>query len=442
MPEVGFEPTRPEGHGILSAASLPFLHSGAVETIAPASGDNRPLVDDAGRIELIRELCSFERRGPGTDAERRAANMLAGRLRSLGRRADVEPTYVHPQYALVHALHAAIAIAGSVIATVQPAVGFGLVFLAATSIYLDLNGRFYLLRRLFFRRASQNVVSPGANPDAPLRVILTAHYDAARTGFVFGERMHRAAHRLSPRWRLLLGPYRLLFWGGFAPLLPILGARMAGVDAQWLSVLQLLPTVVLIVAVFLLVDIALSEIVPGAYDNASGVAAVVSAATAFEADPPANVDVWIVLTGAEECNCEGMRSFVRTHRRDFDKERTVFVNVDAASWGEVHYEVAEGAIVSLNLDAELIELCEALGAAGQTARPVRSPLLSDALPARTHGFRAISISSLADGVLPPWYHAPEDIPDRVQPAPLARTTEFVVSLVRLLDRGAGRSRPR
>src|SRR5918999_681019 len=150
MPEVGFEPTRPEGHGILSAASLPFLHSGPSGTIAPRSGDNRPLVDDPGRIELIRELCSFERRGPGTDAERRAANMLVRRLRALGRRADVEPTYVHPQYAVVHAIHAAIAIAGSVIATVQPAIGFGLVFLAATSIYLDLNARFYLLRRLFF----------------------------------------------------------------------------------------------------------------------------------------------------------------------------------------------------------------------------------------------------------------------------------------------------
>jgi hypothetical protein len=28
MPEVGVEPTRPEGHGILSAARLPFRHSG------------------------------------------------------------------------------------------------------------------------------------------------------------------------------------------------------------------------------------------------------------------------------------------------------------------------------------------------------------------------------------------------------------------------------
>jgi L-ascorbate metabolism protein UlaG (beta-lactamase superfamily) len=36
VPEVGFEPTRPEGHGILSAASLPFLHSGAAPNDSPA----------------------------------------------------------------------------------------------------------------------------------------------------------------------------------------------------------------------------------------------------------------------------------------------------------------------------------------------------------------------------------------------------------------------
>jgi hypothetical protein len=38
MPEVGFEPTRPEGHGILSAASLPFLHSGGDRNDSRARG--------------------------------------------------------------------------------------------------------------------------------------------------------------------------------------------------------------------------------------------------------------------------------------------------------------------------------------------------------------------------------------------------------------------
>src|SRR5215475_8912948 len=152
-------------------------------------------------MEVIRELCSFEGRGPGTDAERRAANALSTRLRGMGRRTDLEPFFAHPQYAIVHLIHAALGIAGSLLATVQPAVGFALVLFAAVSTYLDLNTRLYLVRSLIFRRVSQNVVSPGNRPDAPARLILTAHYDAARTGFIFSKASNRI-RRLPARLRL------------------------------------------------------------------------------------------------------------------------------------------------------------------------------------------------------------------------------------------------
>lgn len=402
-------------------------------------------MDAAGRMELIRELCSIEGRGPGTDAERRAANILADRLRRMGRRVEIEPTFVHPQYALVHSVHAVLAIAGSLLATAVPAAGFALVLLAATSTYLDLNTRLYVIRRLFFRRGSQNVVSPGGRPGAPARLILVAHYDAARTGYIFGSRSQRLARRLSERGRVALGPFRILFWGGIAPLLPILGARMAGLDAGWLAVLQLLPTVILVVALFLLIDISLSEIVPGAYDNASGVAAVISAADELRANPPASLDVWVVLAGAEECLCEGMRAFVRDHRGDLDPAATAIVNVDSVGHGNINYEVSQGAVVNVPLDGELIELCEALAGtatSGQSqlaATPLRYNLLDDALPARIRGLRAITIRATDDGLPPPWYHTPQDTPDRIDSDALTRATVFVVALARLLDREAGRS---
>ena len=162
--------------------------------------DNPPPVDAAGRMEIVRELCSFEGRLTGTDAERRAANRLAERLRALGRRAEVEPTYVHPQSALVHAAHCLIAFAGSLVAISSPGVGFALVLFAATSMYLDLNYRIYLLRSLFFRRGSQNVVSPGPNPSARARLVICAHVDAARSGAIYAPR-RRAARPVSPSAR-------------------------------------------------------------------------------------------------------------------------------------------------------------------------------------------------------------------------------------------------
>jgi hypothetical protein len=395
-------------------------------------------VDPAGRMELIRELCSIEGRGPGTDAERRAANMLAGRLKGMGRRVEVEPFFAHPQYAVVHMLHAAIAVAGSVLATVEPAIGFALVLVAATSTYLDVSTRFYLVRSMLFRRSSQNVVSPGSRPQAPATLILVAHYDAARTGYLFAKAAGRV-RRLSEGARLATGPFRLFFWIGLAPLLPILGARMAGFDPQWLAALQVVPTIVLIVAAFLLIDVALSEIVPGAYDNASGVAAAMSATAQLQNEPLENLDVWIVLPGAEESLCEGMRAFIRANRKQFDLDNTFVVNIDSVSHGKPTYEVSEGAIVSLPLDGELIDLCEALGADPRfRAQPLRYPLLDDALPAHIRGLRAITLRTTEDGLLAPWYHTHDDVPERVDPEALTKATEFVVALARLLDRDAGR----
>jgi hypothetical protein len=390
-------------------------------------------------MDLIRELCSFEGRGPGTDAERRAANMLAGRLRGIGRRTEIEPFFAHPEYAIVHLIHAAMGVAGSIIATVQPAVGFSLVLLAAVSTYLDLNTRAYLVRSLLFRRASQNVVSAGSRPDAPARLILMAHYDAARTGYIFSKASNRI-RKLPERTRLSLGPFRLFFWLGLAPLLPILGARMAGLDATWLNALQAIPTIVLIVAAFLLIDIALSDIVPGAYDNASGVAAVISAAEELAANPPENLDVWVVLAGAEESFCEGSRAFVKSRRKEFDRATAAFVNVDSVSFGEVAYEISQGPVISLPHDPQLIALCEALSAAGQSARPIRHPLLDDAMPARVRRLRAITLRTTDEGGnLAPWYHTHDDVPERVDSEALTRATDFVVSLARLLDREAGRT---
>jgi len=398
-------------------------------------------VDAAGRRELIEKLCAFEGRWPGTDAERRAANWLAGRLREMGRRAAIEPTYVQPEYSLAIALHVALAIAGSLVALASGPIGFAMVLLAAASLYLDQSTRFYLLRRLLFRRASQNVVSPGSSPDAPARLVLTAHYDAAKTGYVFGPRSTRLARRLPEALRVPLGPLRLIFWAGIVPLLLASGLRMAGLEARWLDVVQLAPIVLLLVSFALLIDIALSAVVPGAYDNASGVAAVLSVAAALDREGPENLDVWVVLPGAEECNAQGMAQYLGAHRKEIDRQRTVFVNLDSVSFGTVHYLEAEGAIVSYAMDRRLIQLCEAVAAADESyaARPIRIPFHTDALPARARGFRAISLLGVEDGVGPPYYHTPDDTPDKLDEEAMTRAVAFTVDLVHALDRDIGRA---
>jgi hypothetical protein len=397
------------------------------------------------KLETIRGLCSFEGRLTGTDAERRAANWLAERLRAQGRRAEIEPTYVHPQIGLVVAAHCALGFAGSLLAIAEPVAGFAIVLVTAASLYLDLNTRFYLLRRLFFRRASQNVFSPGTRPEAPARLILNAHYDAARTGYLFNERSRRREARIPPHLRLVLAPPRILFWS-LASLLPILGARMAGIDAPWLNLVQLLPTLVLLVALFLLVDIQLSAVVPGANDDASGVAVALSVAEALGANAPEHLDVCVLLTGAEECLMEGMRSFVRDHRDELERDSTYFLVLEMLGAGaRLHYLTGEGLAVTYRHDDRLAELCEAISTASREgdgdlqATPITLATGSDALPATLAGYPAITIWRLAENGLPGLeYHTPADTPERIDPAALDQAERFILELVRQLDRDVGR----
>jgi Peptidase family M28 len=422
-----------------------FHHSGALRTIALPEGDNPPLVAGDERMDVVRELCSFQGRLAGTDAERRAANRLAERLRGLGRRVEVEPTYVHPQIALAYAAHCLLALAGSLAGVAIPALGFGLVLVAAISMYLDLNARLYLLRLLFFRRASQNVVSPGDRPEARALLLITAHYDAARTGAVFSPRGMRLLAWSQRRVPFPFGPSRLLFWS-IAALLPLLGARMAEIDAAWVSVLQLLPTLVVLVALFALADIALSPIGPGANDNASGVATALALAAELDREPPDHLDVWVVLPGGHECLMEGMRAFLREHRGELDPARTYLVNLDSVGRGEVRFEVGEGAAVTYELDSRLTELAAAIAEAGAEqdeqplhASPLRHGFATDALPARLARIPATTITCLEPGaVVPANYHTPGDTPDALDPDALARAHAFALELIRRLDRDLAR----
>ena len=394
-------------------------------------------------MDVIRELCAFEGRFAGTDAERRAANWLAGSLRDSGQRVAVESIYAHPQAALVQAAHCLLAFAGSLVAVGSPPVGFTMVLISATSMYLDLNYRFYLIRRLFFRRASQNVIARGEQRDTKARAILIAHVDAAKNGAVFKPKRARRFAAFAQWLQLPLGPFRVLFWS-IALLLPILGARMAGLDSEAISILQLPSTLILLIAIFALVDIELSSATPGANDNASGVAVALSIADTLNSDPLEHLDVWTIITGAEVCQQEGMRSFLSSHRKQLDPETTYFISLNTLGRGRVRYEAGAGWVVTTSMGGRLIELCDAIAQADREgenrygALPLFHGYASDAMVARLRGYPATTIRCLTDNGVVPAQHTPDDTPDAIDSDAMDRAHDFVLDLLRQLDRDVGR----
>ncbi|HEV2812358.1 MAG TPA: hypothetical protein VGW10_03820, partial [Solirubrobacteraceae bacterium] len=135
-------------------------------------------MDPAG---IVRELTAIPGRGPCSDAERRAGRALARRLRAAGRRARTETLWVRPQWAAIWLVHALLGIAGSIVSVDAPVVGLVVAGVAALSALGELTGRARLLALLFPRRATQNLVAAPPDERSPVRLVVTAPYDAART---------------------------------------------------------------------------------------------------------------------------------------------------------------------------------------------------------------------------------------------------------------------
>jgi len=381
-------------------------------------------------MEDIEGLVSFEERWPGTDAERRAAQHLEQRLRALGRDADIEPTSVHPNYPVTHALHALIGIVGSVLSVYTPVAGAALLLFATISAFGDLTGSLYLVRRLTGRRASQNVTSTESSDKRGV-VILTAHYDAARTGVVFSSRAVERRAVLGKLLRRGIGPFEPFFWS-LVVILACTLLRLIGFEGTAFTVIQFIPTVVLIASIPLLVDIALSDVVPGANDNASGVATVLRLAERYSGRLE-HFDVWVVFPGAEEALLLGMREWMRVHRRELDRERTVFLNVDIAGNGTVRWIEKEGLVIAMRYHPTLVQLCEEVG----DGRGMTSRNATDALIARGAGFPAITITARNALDYAPNWHQPTDTPDRIDLDSLDRTYEFCCALLERLDESVG-----
>ena len=288
-----------------------------IDTFAEAEA----LVDDIGP------------RPPGSDAERRAARQLAGRLEGLGREVVVEPFAVWPAWPVGYTINAIVAVVGSVLSVSSAMLGTGLVLLATVLTFFDLAGISPTTRRLLGRRASQNVVSWGER-ERPGALLLVAHYDSGPTR----------------TW-----PLRPMFWALVA-LLACCVLRVGGMSGTALTVAQFLPTVVLILYVPLLLDIALSPAAPGENDNASGVALVLRLAERL--DFLEGFGVHVLFTGSQKAMAQGMRAFLKSHRKQFAPDRTVALNVDSVGSGDIQLTKKEGPLLTVRSHSQLVGLMD------------------------------------------------------------------------------------
>ena len=390
-------------------------------------------------IEIATALTQYEGRGAGTDAERRAAAGLARQVRSGRRRATLETFWCRPNRPLAHVWHTLVAIIGSLLAVHHGVLGAAIVLAALLCIVTDSLTGHSPGRRLTHERASQNVVSraperPGAAPPADdrspqIRLIVTANYDAGRTGLVYRNWLRapvaglkRVADPLTPGW---LGWLVIaMVW-----LLIVAILRHGGATGTLIGIAQLLPTAALVIALALLLELAGAPFGPGAADNGAGTAVAVALVQALDVAPPRSLDVELVLQGAGEAGMTGLTRHLRARRGELRSIDTIVLGIAASGAGRPHWWVSDGPLVPLPSDRHLRGLAGALG----TAQPHRGRGTSPALPARVRGLHTLTIGCLDGRGLSPRSHQPGDTAAALDPQAIDAMLQFGLTLVDAID---------
>jgi hypothetical protein len=299
----------------------------------------------------------------------------------MGREAELEPTRIRPSFGLTHLVHAVAGVVASVLSVYIPAAGLILALAATVSAFGDLTGSFHLVRSLTPARASQNVVSD-EDGDKPGVIVLVAHYDAPLDGMLQDR-------------RLLVWP-RALFIALAVITLCTIG-RLIGIDALGFTVIQFIPTVVLIALCPLFADSALADTSEGRADNAAGVAAALQVAESHSGKLR-HFDLMVILTGASAHFGLGMREWLKEHRKELNPEATAVISIDNVGDGPPAYAVKEGPVFASRMHPTLVDIATEVGGESYESREI-----SDAYLTRSAGLPTLRISTTEgdeDGGIP------------------------------------------
>lgn len=410
---------RPYGSSLIGCSSLTYARP--VETKAGARSTQ------SSAIEWVRLLAEeIGPRRPTGPAERRAAELIADRLSRNGLLVEQRPFQGYETFAEPYGAALAGALAGMPVARRRPLLAAALAAAGAalTSAEDGLIRR--PLTRLMARRPSRNLVATIEPTDEAARTVcLVSHLDSSRSGLMF----HR---RFLPFLHVWIGiqaaAFAVAVAGPLVRRLPLGGRLLAGAYG------------VLIAGLGILIERELRGVdVPGANDNASGIAAVATLAAELQADPLASTRVVCLFTGCEEAGVLGADAFVRELEASEEDWRSwLFVNFDGvAAPATLRFLRQEGVLSKWPADAHLVRLAQEVSERrpdlGLMGTSHNAGLTYDTTPVLARRGRAITLSA-QDATIPN-YHSPADTVENLDPPTLDCAIEVGRELLAAIDRG-------
>ena len=368
-----------------------------------------PLLSEQELFARVDRLAAIPNRGSASGGERFGAELIAAELRELGLEPSVEQEQAHGTYWWPVGLATGLAAAAGFTRSRLAAAAAGA--FAAAAVADDITGgKLWFRRRFLPQRTTTNVVASIGPDDAPHTVLLVAHHDAAHSGLVFHPGVPQFIGRKFPKQLEKTNTTPPTMWGAFyGPLLTAAGAVTGHRGAQ------LAGASVSAGYAAAMTDIGARAVVPGANDNLSAVAALLSLAHSLSAEPLPGLRVMFAFVGSEESFMEGMQAFAKRHFPSLPKESTTVLVLDTV--GSPHLSVLEGEGMLYVRDYPerpkqlLKDAAEELDV--WLYPNLRFRNATDALIALNYGYQVAMLGSVTDQKAPANYHWPTDTAENV-----------------------------
>ena len=406
--------------------------SGAGAQAGPDHAAAAGTPDHAAARELIETLAALERL-PCSPGEREAAEWIARRLETAGAEVALEEEPARGRYApTITALGLLGAFASALCATGRraPALAISLGGLA-TVVDEAQNGPRLVRRAVYPRRTTTNVVARVGPEDAPSTLVVLAHHDAHPTGRLYDQSLLIAAHRHVPGLLARIKTSLPQWWFGCSGAVLTVISALTGRRRPAVAGIALN-----LVGAAAMGEVALSRVTPGANDNLSGVAGLLTLAELLVERPLPHTRVLLVSCGAEEALQEGVRGFVARHRHELDPATTRFLNLETVGSPRLIMLEGEGPVwMEDYTDPSFRDLVEQLAREEDIPleRGFRARASTDSvIPSRAGHPTATLTSVTAWGALAN-YHLPTDTAENVDHATVERAARLAYAVAATAD---------
>jgi Zn-dependent M28 family amino/carboxypeptidase len=177
--------------------------------------------------------------------------------------------------------------------------------------------------------------------------------------------------------------------------------------------------------------VALNPVSPGANDNASGVAALVTLAELLREEPPPGARVLLVSCGGEEALQEGIRPFMERHGHELDPAVTRFLNLETVGSPRLIMLEGEGPIwMEDYADPRFRDAVEAAARANgiDLERGFRARASTDSVIPSRAGHPTATLTSITEWGALAHYHLPTDTADNVDHSTVERAARLAYAL--------------